>query len=161
MTSLFISLYITSYHQIVSYHIGNRNYNLQEAFQLLGFPSDTGDWSNYMVEAPLCDVFTVTVGVFFLVRMFYSMVLCHPNRIPKKCCKCHEMSIHSSWSIIDQLGDVWYHSMSFHPVASLVQTLQCLGFCDQEISLAYRRQCLRGHPSRGGSARNYLKLQAR
>ena len=51
---------------------------LQEAFQLLGFPSDTGDWSNYMVE---------------------------------------------------------------------------------EISLAYRRQCLRGHPSRGGSARNYLKLQ--
>lgn len=30
----------------------------------------------------------------------------------------------------------------------------------QEISLAYRRQCLRGHPSRGGSARNYLKLQA-
>ena len=30
----------------------------------------------------------------------------------------------------------------------------------KEISLAYRRQCLRGHPSRGGSARNYLKLQA-
>lgn len=51
---------------------------LEEAFQLLGFPSDIGDWSGYMVE---------------------------------------------------------------------------------EISLAYRRQCLRGHPSRGGSARNYLKLQ--
>eukprot|EP00913_Durusdinium_trenchii_P012368 g11610.t1 len=31
---------------------------------------------------------------------------------------------------------------------------------EEEISLAYRRQCLRGHPSRGGSARNYLKLQA-
>ena len=30
----------------------------------------------------------------------------------------------------------------------------------QEVSLAYRRQCLRGHPSRGGPARGYLKLQA-
>lgn len=29
----------------------------------------------------------------------------------------------------------------------------------EEISLAYRRLCLRGHPSRGGAPRNYLKLQ--
>mmetsp|Transcript_6393 Transcript_6393/g.15820 ORF Transcript_6393/g.15820 Transcript_6393/m.15820 type:complete len:1478 (-) Transcript_6393:254-4687(-) len=28
-----------------------------------------------------------------------------------------------------------------------------------EISLAYRRMCLRGHPSRGGSPRLYLKMQ--
>mmetsp|Transcript_89833 Transcript_89833/g.287942 ORF Transcript_89833/g.287942 Transcript_89833/m.287942 type:complete len:1250 (-) Transcript_89833:438-4187(-) len=28
-----------------------------------------------------------------------------------------------------------------------------------EISLAYRRMCLRGHPSRGGSPRAYLKMQ--
>lgn len=28
-----------------------------------------------------------------------------------------------------------------------------------EISLAYRRMCLRGHPSRGGSPRGYLKMQ--
>ena len=58
--------------------------------------------------------------------------------------------------------------MSFHVMEndvfwSLVQTSLCVTrFFDvtQEISLAYRRQCLRGHPSRGGSARNYLKLQA-
>lgn len=29
----------------------------------------------------------------------------------------------------------------------------------EEISLVYRRMCLRGHPSRGGSPRDYLKLQ--
>mmetsp|Transcript_2500 Transcript_2500/g.6273 ORF Transcript_2500/g.6273 Transcript_2500/m.6273 type:complete len:1233 (+) Transcript_2500:65-3763(+) len=29
----------------------------------------------------------------------------------------------------------------------------------EEVSLAYRRLCLRGHPSRGGSPRVYLKLQ--
>eukprot|EP00929_Paragymnodinium_shiwhaense_P022395 TRINITY_DN1431_c0_g2_i4.p1 TRINITY_DN1431_c0_g2~~TRINITY_DN1431_c0_g2_i4.p1 ORF type:complete len:1618 (-),score=449.06 TRINITY_DN1431_c0_g2_i4:289-5142(-) len=29
----------------------------------------------------------------------------------------------------------------------------------EEISLTYRRMCLRGHPSRGGDARHYLKLQ--
>jgi len=28
-----------------------------------------------------------------------------------------------------------------------------------EVSLAYRRMCLRGHPSRGGSPRAYLKMQ--
>ena len=65
---IILSHHVTSYH-IVSYHIisypilsypiisddthwsWNLNCNLQEAFQLLGFPSDTGDWSNYMVEA--------------------------------------------------------------------------------------------------------------
>ena len=30
-----------------------------------------------------------------------------------------------------------------------------------EVSLAYRRLCLRGHPSRGGAPRIYLKLQVR
>jgi len=29
----------------------------------------------------------------------------------------------------------------------------------EEISLVYRRMCLRGHPSRGGSPQDYLKLQ--
>jgi len=29
----------------------------------------------------------------------------------------------------------------------------------EEVSLVYRRLCLRGHPSRGGSPRDYLKLQ--
>jgi len=29
----------------------------------------------------------------------------------------------------------------------------------EEVSLAYRRLCLRGHPSRGGAPRDYLKLQ--
>jgi len=29
----------------------------------------------------------------------------------------------------------------------------------EEVSLAYRRLCLRGHPSRGGDPRGYLKLQ--
>eukprot|EP00931_Biecheleriopsis_adriatica_P064474 TRINITY_DN39249_c0_g1_i1.p1 TRINITY_DN39249_c0_g1~~TRINITY_DN39249_c0_g1_i1.p1 ORF type:complete len:1127 (+),score=272.68 TRINITY_DN39249_c0_g1_i1:115-3495(+) len=33
------------------------------------------------------------------------------------------------------------------------------GYMVEEVSLAYRRQCLRGHPSRGGSSRSYLKLQ--
>jgi len=33
------------------------------------------------------------------------------------------------------------------------------GFVAEEISLAYRRMCLRGHPSRGGAPRAYLKLQ--
>ncbi|CAK0800993.1 unnamed protein product, partial [Prorocentrum cordatum] len=32
-------------------------------------------------------------------------------------------------------------------------------FVAEEVSLAYRRLCLRGHPSRGGSPRSYLKLQ--
>jgi len=32
-------------------------------------------------------------------------------------------------------------------------------FVSEEISLAYRRMCLRGHPSRGGAPRAYLKLQ--
>ena len=30
----------------------------------------------------------------------------------------------------------------------------------EEVSLVYRRMCLRGHPSRGGSPKDYLKLQA-
>merc|ERR1712194_32188 len=28
-----------------------------------------------------------------------------------------------------------------------------------DVSLVYRRMCLRGHPSRGGSVRGYLRLQ--
>ncbi|CAJ1337615.1 unnamed protein product, partial [Effrenium voratum] len=65
----------------------------------------------------------------------------------------------------------WLHQEIFSksPNEALKDAFELLGFENEEgdwsgllveeLSLAYRRQCLRGHPSRGGSARHYLKLQ--
>ncbi|CAE7577223.1 DJA6 [Symbiodinium sp. CCMP2456] len=66
----------------------------------------------------------------------------------------------------------WLHQEIFSksPADAVKESFELLGFGDvregdwssvmvEEVSLAYRRQCLRGHPSRGGPARGYLKLQ--
>ncbi|CAE7838033.1 unnamed protein product, partial [Symbiodinium necroappetens] len=66
----------------------------------------------------------------------------------------------------------WLHQEMFSksPADAVKESFELLGFGDvregdwsgvmvEEVSLAYRRQCLRGHPSRGGPARGYLKLQ--
>eukprot|EP00929_Paragymnodinium_shiwhaense_P022396 TRINITY_DN1431_c0_g3_i1.p1 TRINITY_DN1431_c0_g3~~TRINITY_DN1431_c0_g3_i1.p1 ORF type:complete len:1442 (-),score=454.68 TRINITY_DN1431_c0_g3_i1:144-4469(-) len=56
------------------------------------------------------------------------------------------------------------------PEDALREAFELLGFrgredgdwsnvASEEVSLTYRRMCLRGHPSRGGSSRQYLKLQ--
>lgn len=66
----------------------------------------------------------------------------------------------------------WLYDEVFrqHPVDALRDSFAFLGFKPrhegdwsstsvEEISLVYRRMCLRGHPSRGGSPKDYLKLQ--
>ncbi|CAE7031834.1 DJA6, partial [Symbiodinium natans] len=68
----------------------------------------------------------------------------------------------------------WLHQEIFSktPADAVKESFEILGFSEakakegdwsgvmvEEVSLAYRRQCLRGHPSRGGPARGYLKLQ--
>eukprot|EP00930_Biecheleria_cincta_P082977 TRINITY_DN72616_c0_g1_i1.p1 TRINITY_DN72616_c0_g1~~TRINITY_DN72616_c0_g1_i1.p1 ORF type:complete len:1274 (-),score=294.67 TRINITY_DN72616_c0_g1_i1:108-3929(-) len=66
----------------------------------------------------------------------------------------------------------WLYDEIFNkePAAAVTEAFEVMGFKSrgdgdwsgyvvEEVSLAYRRQCLRGHPSRGGSARAYLKLQ--
>ncbi|CAJ1389767.1 unnamed protein product [Effrenium voratum] len=66
----------------------------------------------------------------------------------------------------------WLYEEVFekHPAEALKESFALLGFRSrsegdwsgvsvEEISLVYRRMCLRGHPSRGGSPKDYLKLQ--
>jgi hypothetical protein len=66
----------------------------------------------------------------------------------------------------------WLHAEVFQkqPADAIREAFALLGFkarvegdwsnfVAEEVSLAYRRLCLRGHPSRGGSPRSYLKLQ--
>mmetsp|Transcript_117931 Transcript_117931/g.279912 ORF Transcript_117931/g.279912 Transcript_117931/m.279912 type:complete len:1449 (+) Transcript_117931:65-4411(+) len=66
----------------------------------------------------------------------------------------------------------WLFSEVFkkHPSDAIRESFALLGFRNrfdgdwsstsvEEISLVYRRMCLRGHPSRGGSPKDYLKLQ--
>ncbi|CAE7478874.1 DJA6 [Symbiodinium natans] len=66
----------------------------------------------------------------------------------------------------------WLYSEVFqkHPADAIRESFALLGFRNrsdgdwsstsvEEISLVYRRMCLRGHPSRGGSPKDYLKLQ--
>lgn len=66
----------------------------------------------------------------------------------------------------------WLHDEVFRkqPSDAIREAFMLLGFrgradgdwsniAAEEVSLAYRRLCLRGHPSRGGDPRGYLKLQ--
>jgi len=66
----------------------------------------------------------------------------------------------------------WLHDEVFRkqPGEAIREAFMLLGFrgradgdwsniASEEVSLAYRRLCLRGHPSRGGAPRGYLKLQ--
>jgi len=66
----------------------------------------------------------------------------------------------------------WLHDEVFrrHPATAVREAFVLLGFrphaegdwsnvTGEEVSLSYRRLCLRGHPSRGGPPRGYLKLQ--
>jgi len=66
----------------------------------------------------------------------------------------------------------WLYDEVFqkNPSTALRESFGLLGFRNrpdgdwssisvEEISLVYRRMCLRGHPSRGGSPKDYLKLQ--
>lgn len=66
----------------------------------------------------------------------------------------------------------WLHDEVFRkqPMEAIREAFGLLGFrappdgdwtgmAAEEVSLSYRRLCLRGHPSRGGAPRSYLKLQ--
>eukprot|EP00434_Breviolum_minutum_P042449 symbB.v1.2.037783.t1/scaffold5675.1/size27237/2 len=66
----------------------------------------------------------------------------------------------------------WLYDEVFqkHPADALRESFALMGFRHrhegdwssvsvEEVSLVYRRMCLRGHPSRGGSPKDYLKLQ--
>lgn len=66
----------------------------------------------------------------------------------------------------------WLYDEVFqkHPADAIADAFAFMGFpakfegdwscvAVEEVSLVYRRMCLRGHPSRGGSPRAYLKIQ--
>lgn len=66
----------------------------------------------------------------------------------------------------------WLYDEVFqkHPADAIRESFSLMGFRQrpdgdwsnlsvEEVSLVYRRMCLRGHPSRGGSPKDYLKLQ--
>jgi len=76
-------------------------------------------------------------------------------------------AIVGGYSDADWLGDEIF---SEQPSQAIVDAFALLGFDEradgdwsgfvaEEVSLSYRRMCLRGHPSRGGAPRAYLKLQ--
>lgn len=76
-------------------------------------------------------------------------------------------AIVGGYSDADWLHDEVFKKQPTHAICEAFQLLGLRGRGDgdwsnvqtEEVSLAYRRLCLRGHPSRGGAPRGYLKLQ--
>ena len=57
-------------------------------------------------------------------------------------------------------GEVERWKVAFGKIGKCVVMMLRSSVSVEEVSLVYRRMCLRGHPSRGGSPKDYLKLQA-